>query len=311
MKRSLAGVLPTSTRIRMFGALIIPEFSFDCLEGRFRRPSGKPLAATQNLPHPHMPPPAAVSGGSLYGRLLGYPNKFQGEVWSKLSSASASPSNSLNQRHRCRRCGRLRQPVVGALSFVGVAEFGRVVDPAFPGGHIRLFRCCWRWRFCRRVCRIRYTGVLFNRHPYCCACPTGKPIQRAAGCVVTALQTQAVHGQVRGGHAGNPKLAVEHAEHVAARYRARLAEVCGHSDAQPGRRLPFGCGVDVTLTRPASGDGNRHDGLLAHNLASQYVRRFSKLRQLGDVEGYASWPPSRVIRSAAASASRLIFVISW
>jgi hypothetical protein len=130
-----------------------------------------------------MPPPAAVSGGSLYGRLLGYPNKFQGEVWSKLSSASASPSNSLNQRHRCRRCGRLRQPVVGALSFVGVAEFGRVVDPAFPGGHIRLFRCCWRWRFCRRVCRIRYTGVLFNRHPYCCACPTGKPIQRAAGCV--------------------------------------------------------------------------------------------------------------------------------
>jgi hypothetical protein len=26
-------------------------------------------------------------------------------------------------------------------------------------------------------------GILFNRHPYCCACPTGKPIQRAAGCV--------------------------------------------------------------------------------------------------------------------------------
>ena len=33
------------------------------------------------------------------------------------------------------------------------------------------------------------------------------------------------------------------------------------------------------------GDGNRHNGLLLHNLASQ-LRPFQELRQLSDIDGY-------------------------
>ena len=57
------------------------------------------------------------------------------------------------------------------------------------------------------------------------------------------------------------------------------------------------------------GDGNRHNGLLAHNLASQYCGRFSNSGSLAMLMAMRR-ASSRVIRFRSRPASRLIFVIS-
>src|ERR1700733_9419740 len=57
------------------------------------------------------------------------------------------------------------------------------------------------------------------------------------------------------------------------------------------------------------GGGNRHNGLLAHNLASQYCGRFSNSGSLEMLMAMRR-ASSSVIRIRSRRASRLIFVIS-
>ena len=67
--------------------------------------------------------------------------------------------------------------------------------------------------------------------------------------------------------------------------------------------------TDKAAAHHDQGDGNRHNGLLAHNLASQYCGRFSNSGSLATLMAMRR-ASSRVIRFRSRPASRLIFVIS-